>query len=243
MVIVVPNSSTINVIFTHLLSASFAAKLVTAFVKHLISNSQVLFETITTTFQHIVAYHGCLESISLTIVLGNLATSPKEIYIMEFLNVCADHMLQLDENNLMEQFQREEASERKLLRSLMGKLNDQPLVMTRLHILIRTSRCNPPPNLIPKQLFKLNTHKVSTLTISSKGLFSKQNVNNAKFIMDVGKHSTKILAQDVGENDLIMIGSSNVEKNEVNGNDVKDCKDDLIWYCFKNALIGFAALW
>ena len=46
---------------------------------------------------------------------------------MEFLNVCADHMLKLDENNFMEQFQREEASERKLLRSLLGELNDQPL--------------------------------------------------------------------------------------------------------------------
>ncbi|CAG8756634.1 8808_t:CDS:2 [Racocetra persica] len=118
-----------------------------------------------TTLQHIFAYHNFLDSLHLTILFGNTPTNPKEIYFLDFLNVCADSMLELNAQ------QHEDFSERKLLRSLLGNLNEQePLHNTRLHLLIKTSRKNSPPELIPKQLLKLKFAKTNTLFLICEGL-------------------------------------------------------------------------
>ncbi|CAG8757321.1 19994_t:CDS:2, partial [Dentiscutata erythropus] len=91
--------------------------------------------------------------------------NPKEIYFLEFLNVCADSLLELDAPQL------EDSGERKLLRSLLGNLNEQdPLNATRLHLLIKTSRKNSPPELIPKQLLKLKFAKINALFLVCEGL-------------------------------------------------------------------------
>lgn len=71
------------------------------------------------TIQHIFANHNYLDSLSLTILLGNTPMSPKEIYSLEFLNACSDSMLKLDAQQL------EDFSERRLLRSLLGNLNEE----------------------------------------------------------------------------------------------------------------------
>ncbi|CAG8788334.1 11084_t:CDS:2, partial [Gigaspora rosea] len=122
-----------------------------------------------TTFQHIFAYQNYLDSLNLIILFGNTPMNPKEIYCLEFLNVCADSMLDIDA-------QLEDSGERRLLRSLLGNLNVQdPLHATRLHLLIKTSRKNSPPELIPKQLLKLKFAKINTLFLVCEGNTFSQN--------------------------------------------------------------------
>ncbi|CAG8433522.1 6727_t:CDS:2 [Ambispora gerdemannii] len=149
-------------------------------ISDLLTNSQNLFTSIGTTVNHILDKNDdqkFLPVLNFTIILGNTATSPKEIYLLKFANVYADHALELNENTREKLKQHELASERKLARELVTVLNDEPLAPTRLHLLFRTSRNNPPPELIPKQRFKLkNTNKIPTFIIACEGLLN----NNLK---------------------------------------------------------------
>ncbi|KAF0374131.1 hypothetical protein F8M41_012884 [Gigaspora margarita] len=234
---------TTNIYFPHILSASFTARLIVTFIKHLlfmrgqipcpfdqienlilrgtndqrnkqhrnsktkkakelITNFQILSETVMNTFQHIFTYQNYLDSLNLIILFGNTPMNPKEIYCLEFLNVCADSMLELDA-------QLEDSSERRLLRSLLGNLNEQDsLHATRLHLLIKTSRKNSPPELIPKQLLKFKFAKINTLFLVCEGL----------------------------------IGNSFSQDDELDDTEHESSDDDLIWYHFKTTLNGFPAI-
>ncbi|KAG9299540.1 hypothetical protein G9A89_020711 [Geosiphon pyriformis] len=142
-------------------------------ITELITNSKDLFFTIKNTFIHILEDQIFLSNLSLTIILGNTATNPKEIYLLKFKNIYVDWLVKLDEDfYVKQQEQYEIMSERKLIRELVEVLNEKALVPTRLHILFRASRENPPPKLIPKQLFKLNT-KTPTRIITCKGLYKE----------------------------------------------------------------------
>ena len=126
------------------------------------------------------------------------------------------------------------------------KIIPYEIVTTRLHLLIRTSRHNPPLNLIPKQLFKLSTHKVPTLIISCKGLFSTQNIKEYNVKNAIEDAESLEFIEDVGNRNFMEMKHPSVDENEKNNENLitecKDCREDLIWYCFKNTLIGFTAL-
>ncbi|CAG8441820.1 6481_t:CDS:2 [Ambispora leptoticha] len=141
----------------------------------LLTNAQNLFASIETTFNHILdnSHHHqkFIPVLNFAIILGNTVTNPKEIYLLEFANVYADHVLELNENTCEKLKQHELTSERKFSRELVTAFNDEPLAPTRLHLLFRTSRNNPPPELVPKQFFKLkNTSKIPTCIIVCEGL-------------------------------------------------------------------------